>query len=184
MPFMSEELEVLKDVAEKLDDASVKYLVSGSVAMNFYAQPRMTRDIDIVVALKSKDVGRFVNLFDKVFYIERETVLEEVLRRGVFNIIHNKYIIKIDFIVQKDDEFSSAVFERRKRIEVDKIKIWVISPEDLVLSKLLWAKDSLSEMQLRDVRNILDVVKDLDLGYINMWVEKLGLKHVFEKARQ
>lgn len=48
---MSEQLDVLKLVADRLQHAGIAYMISGSTAMNYYAQPRLTRDIDLVVAL-------------------------------------------------------------------------------------------------------------------------------------
>jgi hypothetical protein len=43
---VSEELEVLKIVAGRLGGAGIAYMLTGSIAMNPYAVPRMTRDID------------------------------------------------------------------------------------------------------------------------------------------
>jgi hypothetical protein len=181
---MLEELEVLKDVAGKLNDARIPYMISGSVAMNFYAQPRMTRDIDIVIVLKENDVKRFVSLFENDFYIEEEAVKVEVARRGMFNFIHNQYIVKIDFILRKEGVFDDTAFERRRLIKIDSVEMPIISPEDLILYKLIWAGDSLSEMQIKDVRNILDMVEGLDVGYLSKWTDQLGLQQLFEKAKQ
>ena len=50
---MSEESEVLKEVCRRLEAADISYMLTGSVAANFYAVPRMTRDIDIVIEVKS-----------------------------------------------------------------------------------------------------------------------------------
>jgi hypothetical protein len=55
---VSEQLDVLKLVAERLQRADIAYMISGSSALNYYAQPRLTRDIDIVVALKLEDAER------------------------------------------------------------------------------------------------------------------------------
>jgi len=51
---------VLKLVATRLDAASIAYMVSGSMAMNFYAQPRMTRGLDIAVELTPADADRII----------------------------------------------------------------------------------------------------------------------------
>jgi hypothetical protein len=64
---MLNELEVLKDVAERLERAGIAYMLTGSVAMNYYAQPRMTRDIDLVVALDPSDAARIRNTFEPDF---------------------------------------------------------------------------------------------------------------------
>ena len=71
--------------------------------------------------------------------------------KQMFNIIHNEGIIKVDFIVRKDAEYRKIEFERRRNIVFEKVSIDITSPEDLVISKLDWAKDSLSETQIGDV---------------------------------
>jgi hypothetical protein len=62
--------------------------------------------------------------------------------------------------------------------------MWLISAEDLVISKLLWAKDSYSEMQLKDVRNLIETVDNLDLKYVENWIQKLDLKQIYKEAAQ
>ena len=181
---MPDELNVLKEVARRLDGAKVPYMISGSMAMNYYAQPRMTRDIDIVIVLKPNGIAEFVSLFKDDFYIDSDTVLAEVKRSGMFNLIHNEYVIKIDFVILKDEEFDRAEFERRRRIEVDGVPMWMISPEDLILYKCLWGRDSLSEMQIKDVRNLLEMVDDLDMEYIESWISRLDLGDFFKEVRR
>ena len=69
--MVSEELEVLKTVVQGLDSSGIKYIVSGSIAGNFYAQPRMTRDVDIVIQLSDFEIDKIYNLFEDNFYIDR-----------------------------------------------------------------------------------------------------------------
>ena len=64
------------------------------------------------------------------------------------------------------------------------MEVYVASPEDLVLSKLYWAKDSLSELQLGDVKNLLKSVKDLDESYLKQWVSYLDVEELFRKAKE
>ncbi len=59
---MQNELDIVRDVSVRLDSAGLAYMLTGSVAMNYYAQPRMTRDIDVVVALRPADAARVVGL--------------------------------------------------------------------------------------------------------------------------
>jgi len=171
----SEELEMLKEVARRLKQAGIAYMVTGSVAANFYAVPRMTRDIDIVVELSDRDIGRFIRIFQKDFYLEPETVQAAVKNKGMFNLIQNEYVIKIDFVVRKDSEYRRKEFSRRRKISVDGQSFYVVAPEDLILSKLDWAKDTRSEVQLTDVRNLLKSVKGLDRRYLARWVKRLGV---------
>lgn len=178
---MSEELEVLKQVAQRLESVGVAYMITGSIAGNFYTVPRMTRDIDIVVELFEDDIGRLIPLFENDYYLDPETVREAVKRKGMFNLIHDEYIIKIDFIVRKDTSYRRREFSRRKKVEIDGEPLFVVAPEDLILSKLEWAKDSRSEVQLNDVRNLLTHVKGLNRRYIARWAKVIGVESLYRE---
>lgn len=175
---------MLKEVARRLKQAGIAYMVTGSVAANFYAVPRMTRDIDIVVELSDRDIGRFIRIFQKDFYLEPETVQAAVKNKGMFNLIQNEYVIKIDFVVRKDSEYRRKEFFRRRKISVDGQSFYVVAPEDLILSKLDWAKDTRSEVQLTDVRNLLKSVKGLDRRYLARWVKRLGVQSLYREVRK
>ncbi len=179
---MSEELEVLKTVTQRLNEAGIHYMVSGSIAANYYTVPRMTRDIDIVIELEQSDIDRFVGLFQGDFYIDGEMVRREVLRQGIFNIIQNQHVVKVDFIIKKYSPYQQAEFARRKQVLIEASPMWFVSPEDLVISKLIWAKDSHSESQLKDVKNLIETVDDLDLKYIDNWVGELFLEQIYKEA--
>lgn len=181
---MSQELELLKTVSKYLDVAGINYMVTGSTAVNFYAMPRMTRDIDWVVEVREEDADKLVELFKKDFYIDRESILKAIRQQGMFNIIHNDYVIKLDFIVRKNTPYRILEFQRRRKMSIEGVEVWVVSPEDLILSKLSWAKDSLSEIQLKDVKNLLSLGKNMDMPYLEQWVHSLELEKVYEKTKQ
>ena len=138
---MQSELDILRDVTKRLDEARIQYMLTGSFALNYYAQPRMTRDIDIVVALTPKDADSVVALFEDDYYVPRNAVVRAITNQTLFNIIHSESIFKVDCIVRKNTEYRILEFERRQQVEVDEIKIWIVSKEDLIISKLHWAKD-------------------------------------------
>ena len=73
------ELAVLSDVISRLESAGFDYMLTGSVAMNYYAEPRMTRDIDIVVALSDTDTDKVIEIFQDVYYLSPDAVLDAVL---------------------------------------------------------------------------------------------------------
>lgn len=179
---MSEELEVLKLVATRLARVDIPYMVTGSIALNYYATPRMTRDIDIVVKLSPDGVDRIVEAFRDDFYTDRTMIEDAVKTRGMFNIIHRAFVIKVDFVVRKDSEYRREEFARRKRVTVEDTAFFLVAPEDLILSKLEWAKDSRSERQLEDVCNLLASVPDLDKEYLARWAERLSLGSLYREV--
>jgi len=42
---VSAELEVLQDAIARLEGVGIAYMLTGSVALSYYAEPRMTRDV-------------------------------------------------------------------------------------------------------------------------------------------
>ena len=181
---MIDELGVLKIVIKRLESAGIHYMVSGSIAANFYTVPRMTRGVDIVIEVEHADSKKIFSLFSDDFYIDMESVKDAIHHKQMFNIIHNEAIIKVDFIIRKDTEYRKVKFERRRKIVFDQQRIDITSPEDLVISKLYWAKDSLSEMQIRDVQNMIRTVPDMDMEYVKKWVTKSGLEGIYRKANK
>lgn len=171
-------------VAERLAAAGIAYMVTGSIAMNHYAVPRMTRDIDLVVDLSAVDTDRMCDLFEDDFYVDRGAVRRAVETRAVFNMIHTALVVKVDVVVRQGTEYRRTEFARRRRVTVAGQELFVAAPEDLILSKLDWARESRSAMQLADVRNLVESVVDLDREYLAEWTNRLGLGALYLEATQ
>jgi|SRR5882724_3912506 len=177
---MENELDILRDVTKRLSTAGIQYMLTGSFALNYYAEPRMTRDIDLVVALSPKDAESIVALFEDDYYVPRNAVVRGITNQSLFNIIHSDSVFKVDCIIRKDTEYRRLEFERRQQVEFDDIKIWIVSKEDLIISKLLWAKDFHSDFQLRDVKNLLKSGYDAD--YLKTWTRRLDLDDLLREC--
>ena len=62
------------------------------------------------------------------------------------------------------------------------MEVWVVSPEDVILSKLAWAKESMSERQMQDVLGVLQMRRGrLDEEYLRKWASVLGVEGLLEK---
>src|SRR5438874_1191130 len=110
---MSDEIAVMKLVANRLDAAGIGYMVTGSIAASVYAEPRFTRDVDIVVELAPDDSQRLAPLFADDFFVDAEAIARAVQRRSIVNIIHRELLVKVDFIVRKDTQYRIEEFRRR-----------------------------------------------------------------------
>lgn len=179
---MQNELDIVRDVSYRLEKGGISFMLTGSMAMNYYAQPRMTRDIDIVAALAPGHSDLIVKLFSPDYYVSREAVSSSIARESLFNLIHQESVIKVDFIVRKNNPYRLAEFERRERISIEGFSTWITSKEDLIISKLYWAKDSRSELQLRDVKNL--IATGCDHQYIQRWTSELGLLSLWQESRR
>ena len=133
----------------------------------------MTRDIDIVVELSLGRIDEFTDLFPDS-YFNKDAIKEEVMRKGIFNIIDHSTGFKLDFILRKDTEYSKLAFARRKRIAELETDLWVISLEDLIIAKIVWIQQYQSDTQIQDIKNLL-LNPHKDMNYIVQWCNELNL---------
>ena len=175
---MLTELDILKDVTSKFELLNIQYMLTGSLAMSHYAQPRMTRDIDLVVNIFPSIVNKMESVFTPDYYISIDSINDAIDNEFIFNLIHTKSSIKVDCIVRKNEEYRLTEFERRQKIRLTDFEIYIVSKEDLIISKLIWFKESGSDLQKRDIKNLLD--SGCDSNYLYNWMRKLNLEKQFE----
>ncbi len=149
--MLSDEFHTLRELTSKLEQAGIEYMLTGSMAMNCYAQPRMTRDIDVVIAFHLPDAANIEKVLGSDFYVSIDAAKDAVIHQSSFNAIHQSNLTKIDFMIRKREEYRLHEFTRRRRLKISDFELWIVSKEDLIISKLFWAKDSHSERQLSDV---------------------------------
>ena len=174
------ELAALQDLCTRLDGTGIGYMLTGSLAMSFYARPRMTRDIDLVVTFELAKVNQFVDALGADFHADAGAITSALGDGRPWNIIHVPSVVKIDLIPRKDTSYRRAEFERRRRVELAGVPLWIVSIEDLILSKLEWSRESRSEQQRRDVALLLDV--PLDQVYLDEWAVRLGLDGLLKEV--
>lgn len=112
---MLSELDVLKDVCARLEDAQIGYMLTGSMAMNYYAQPRMTRDIDIVVELEASDAEKLISSFEPDYFVPGDALLSALRERGMVNLLHLDSVVKVDLIVRKQVPYTGRTSSRVAR---------------------------------------------------------------------
>ncbi len=176
-----EQNDVLQDCAERFEKLGIDYMLTGSMALVHYAMPRTTTDIDIVIQLSSEHIEKFIKEFEPDYYVPHNRVRDAIYRRHMFNLLNQQTIIKIDCVILKNDEFNQQAFSRRKRVKyTEKFDVWIIGKEDLIVSKLSWAKTSRSEMQMRDVASMLR--NGYDKEYVFFWTENLGIQDILQEC--
>jgi len=81
-------IAALKFVSGRLAAYHIPYMASESAAPNAYlAPPRMTRDIDMAIALDERNLSSFFEAFREGFYIDRDDIRSRLKRLGMFNLI-------------------------------------------------------------------------------------------------
>ncbi len=176
---------LLVNIAQIFEQLKLPYLVTGGMAVLIWGRPRFTADIDIVIELNPSDVGGLTKALkdlNKAGYID-EDIAEEVVRRGgEFNFIDGVTGVKVDFWIFDKGNFDLSRLKRRVAKEILGQKIYFTSPEDLILSKLKWFKESHSNRHLEDAESVLKISgAELDMKYLNEWAEEIGVMDGLKK---
>lgn len=175
----------LHRAVELLNDAGVPYMLTGSLAAAYYATPRATQDIDVVIEAGKSDVERLVEgLLGAGWYVDRGAALEAWEARTQFNAIDPDSGWKADFIVRRERQYSKVEFQRREWISLLGVSVPIASLEDVLIAKLEWSRLGDSALQRRDVAQLLESTwTRLDFAYLQTWIAELGLESEWAMAR-
>jgi hypothetical protein len=176
--------DLLKVLVAKLEGLGISYLVTGSMATIVYGEPRLTNDLDVVIALPVERVDEFCAAFpEEDYYLSREAAREAARDRRQFNIIHFASGLKIDIIVPKADDFERSRQQRGRALDVGQDwKARFASPEDVILRKLQYYQMGGSEKHLRDIAGVFKIQGSrLDLAYLAEWAERLGVAEIWRE---
>lgn len=181
---MTPEEQALRLVIDLLERLKIPYMVTGSVATSYHGHPRATHDADVVLDPTPDQLDTLIGHLDRAgFYVDIDGAREALRRRRQFNVIEMQHASKIDLIVRKDRPFSQEEFARRQRADLPfRDAVTLVTPEDAILSKLEWAKQSgESERQLRDAQGVLELNPSLDRQYIEHWAVALGVNDLWRR---
>ncbi len=179
----------LKLVIEALEAAKVEYLIGGAIAEWAWGEPRATQDIDLVVRIPIKAINKLSKeLKKRDMLIPGEIILDAILEDRAdipINAIHMHSGLKADlYPVREGDELRQSAFQRREQVDYGPPigKVFIHSPEDLILYKLMYFGLSQQSKHSRDIAAILKSKKnELDMNYIEQWAARLGLSSLWKE---
>jgi hypothetical protein len=164
-----------------LNRLGVEYMVTGSLATSIYGDPRLTHDIDLVIALPDNAIAGLHDAFDsEEFYVPPLEVIAVEARRslhGHFNIIHSATALKADVYTIGEDSLHHWAMDRRQGTVIDGQMVWLAPPEYVALRKLQYFRDGGSDKHLRDVRAMLrQLGPEIDRSVLEAEASRLGLE--------
>lgn len=168
--------ELLLDALARLDRAGVTYMVTESIASNFWGVPRTTHDLDFVVQLPPSQAPALVEAFREGYYIDEQAVRAAYQPPHQFNAIDTRSSLKIDFWLLRPIPFEREMFRRRTLQPMFGREAWLATPEDVILHKLYWNRITPSERQRLDAAGVAAVQRGrLDEAHLRRWAEELDV---------
>lgn len=181
----------LKLVLESLEAAGVDYLIGGAIAEWAWGEPRATQDLDVVINLPVDTIVKFSKELEKRdMLLPSDIILDAMVEERAdipLNAIHMYSGLKADlYLMREGDTLRQSAFRRRILVDYGPPigSVYVHSPEDLILYKLLYLGLSGQPKHARDIAAILRArVGQLDQAYIERWVGQLGLNSAWKEIQ-
>src|SRR5438093_9027798 len=170
------EQELLTDCLVRLNNSGIAYMLTGSMASNYWGIPRTTHDLDFVIQLPPSAIGKIVSAFAPDYFIDEASVRAAYQPPHQFNAIDTRSALKVDFWLPKPEPFDREMLRRRVQVTLFGEPAWISTAEDVILHKLVWNRISPSDRQLGDAAGVVAVQADaLDKNYLKHWAQELKL---------
>jgi len=159
--------------------------VTGGMAVLVWGRPRFTADIDIVVEIEQSQgdkLRKALLALGQAGYLDEGALNKAIANKGEFNFIDGTTGLKVDFWVLADNPFDLSRLKRRRAKKILGEDIYFSSPEDLILIKLKWQKESPSSRHMEDAESILKISGgEIDFDYLRKWAKKLAVLGILKK---
>ena len=172
------------DLIASLERTATPYMLVGSLSVNAYAFPRSTQDADFVIALRPNAMRPLLDELKGRFRVESQMTFETVTATTRFITYSIETGFKIELFLLSDDPHDLQRFDRRRRVAIDDVQVWVASAEDVIITKLRWSRQGRRTKDADDVRNVIAVQQDqLDWEYIYHWCDQHGTRELVDQIR-
>ncbi len=183
MTWIQDSTELAAQLHSIFAAVNVPYYITGGVAAITYGEPRTTRDLDVVISVPRDALTPLVTALESAgFYVPG---VEDATsgRMRTLQVTQVATISRADLVLADDNEYERLKFQRRRLISLpDGTDAYLVSPEDVVVNKLRWGRQSQSEKQWRDVLGVLKTQQEqLDYEYMYRWAAEFDLSEMLEQ---
>jgi hypothetical protein len=178
--------ELIDIVCDLMDRSGIVYAITGSVASSAYSEPYTSVDVDLCLHASPAAVESFLKIIPGRFYHHDEAIRDAARRHSMINLTDNQTGWKVDLSFMPESGYLAQVLSRRQEIQygLQGKSYWTVSPEDIILMKLLWRKDTLSIKQFENALSVMRAQRtQLDWSYLHAWADQLGFRSDLEEVK-
>jgi len=180
--------ELLIRVGKVLDRLGIPWVATGSIVSSIQGEPRSTHDVDLVVQFAATQTKSFCREFPSPeFFVSENAISQAIRTQGMFNLLHLASGDKVDFWLLQNTEYDRSRLSRRIKFEIEPgNSIWITTPEDTIIQKLYWAKESGgSERQFNDALRVYEMqFRALDRAYLAIWTDRLDVAEEWQRLQR
>lgn len=181
-------LAIAIDVASRLEEIPVPYVIGGSLASSLHGEPRATMDVDVVTDLSAETTAGLIAALRPDYYVDEDAARVAVTTSGSFNAVHTGAGVKVDFFVAGSDAFELERLRTRIAVSIGATPprtLWMDTAEHTVLRKLEWYRrgGETSDRQWRDVLAIIALQgESLDRAVLARWAPVLDVSDLLARS--
>ena len=158
--------EVAARLADRFDEDGLPYALGGALALGAWGVPRTTSDVDVSVFVSERELDRLLDSVERAgAMVERVEARRSVARTGFFVAFFGR--TRIDLFIAHHPWHAEM---QRRRVALptpDGRPRWFLSPEDMALAKLLYARPK----DVQDLDRLFAVQAGrIDLAYLRQWL--------------
>ena len=157
---------LLERLAQALESRSIPYMLIGGQALLLYAEPRLTRDIDVTLGLPVTRLPAMLELIRALGLKLRVENPEQFVRQTmVLPCEEVNSSIRVDFIFSSSP-YEAEALSRVNRVRIGSSEVCYAAVEDLIIHKLVAGRPR----DIEDVRSILLKNPSYDRAYVQRWL--------------
>lgn len=180
---MAEEFVVR--VIDALNAIDIPYMLVGSFSSSFYGIPRSSQDADFVVEFGDQGPNALVARLAPEIQLDPQMSFETITGSWRYVATAPTASFQIEFFLLDDNPYDQERFARRRQVSMFGRRVFVPSPEDVVVTKLQWSQRGKRRKDFDDVTDVLNVQRDnLDWSYIQHWCDQHGTRELLEEIRR
>jgi hypothetical protein len=176
--------EIVRRVLDGLDAVKIPYVLVGSFASNAYGVSRSTQDADIVVQMLPGQLNELIKYIGPEFELEPQMQFETVTGTRKTLLRERESGFAIELFELSSDPHDQQRFARRRQLTVLDRETWILTVEDVLVTKLNWLRLANRTKDMLDIRSVIAVQDDaIDWPYVERWCDEHGSRPLLEKIR-
>ncbi len=177
--------DLVRRLVNALDDSHIPYVLVGSLSASFYGVSRGTQDADVVVSCPGSQIKKLVDALGDEFARDPQLAFETVTATQKTLLRVKKTGFQIEVFFLSEDEHDQQRFSRRQLVPAFGGQVYVLSLEDVLVTKVRWLQLAGRTKDEEDIRAVLRLQSDrVDWPYVESWCDHHGTRDLLERLRR
>jgi hypothetical protein len=167
-------------VIAALNAAEIPHVLVGAFARNYYAEPRSTKDADVVVAVAADGLKKFLAALGSDFLMDEQLAFETNTGTIKNVLAHQDSGFTVELFYLSHDAHDQERFKRKRATTFSGQPTFVLTAEDYIVTKLRRPRSK----DFDDARDVIAMQGDaLDWNYIHHWADIHGSRDKLQRVR-